>query len=105
MAIEDERITTNISFNGDEVVFKITNHYEWDNNDRKYLSVIIKEIKTYIAAVISGEIYKNYPDARGKNRVIEIVSKYPPNTEAKKIFRLLEKSSTTEFRFRLLDED
>lgn len=63
----------------------------------------MKEIRIYIGTFISGEIYADYPEAKDKDRIIEIVEKYPINSEAKSIFQLLEKTRGFSYRFRLLE--
>ncbi|MGH1541779.1 MAG: DUF6572 domain-containing protein [Arenicella sp.] len=92
-------IETNIYNRTNEVVLCISDDHKWGENDRVHLAAILREIKVYVSSFISGEIYFGYPDAKSKSRVIEIVSKYPPNTEAKKILGLLGKSSEFSFRF------
>jgi hypothetical protein len=96
----EEEFETRIYCRNDEVVFSVTDHHKWGENDRNHLAAIIKEIKAHIATFISGEIYSDYPEAKNKTCVIEIVGKYPLNTEAKRIFGLLVKSSGFIYRFK-----
>ena len=100
----EEGIVTSIRLQGDEVILKITTQYEWGDDGRRHLAVIVKEIKAYLNAFITEEIYKDYPTARGKNRVVEIFYKYPLNTKADQMFSLLKKTTSLNYRFKLLDE-
>jgi hypothetical protein len=98
--MNEEGIETNIYCRNGEVVFSITEHHKWGENDREHLAAIVKVIKEYIATFISGKIYSDYPEAKSKRRIIEVVGEYPPNTEAKRIFELLGKSSGFSYRFK-----
>ena len=86
----------------DELVLNITDHHRWGKDDRQHLAVIVREIKSFISTVISGEVYALYPESKGKARIIEIVGKHPLNEESNRVFQLLEKSSS--FRIRVFQE-
>ncbi len=93
------KIKTDIYIQSEEVVLKITDDYNWGDNDRSHLADIIKILKTHLGKFISGEIYDDYPNAKGKNRIVEIVGKHAQNDETRKIFSLLEKSHSFSIRF------
>lgn len=94
-------IETNIYYRNAEVIFRIREDHKWGDNDRDQLAAILREIREYISSFISGEIYSRYPEAESKIRVIEIIGKYPLNTEAKRVFGLLGKSSEFIYRFKV----
>jgi hypothetical protein len=57
----------------------IADHLEWN---REHMVMLQDKLNTYLAFVESGEIYSAYPDATGRNVVIDVVLKHRPNDEA-----------------------
>ena len=104
MTMKEVDIETRIYIRDNEVVFNLKSHHKWGESDRNHLAEIVGQLKSYITTFISGDIYTNYPEAINKDRIIEIIGKYPFNEEANRIFCLLEKSSGFIFRFSQFDE-
>jgi uncharacterized protein DUF6572 len=65
-----------------DIVLTISDHLDW-NNTQKHLQLLQEKINTYLAFLDSGEIYNNYPDAKGHPVEIEIMFHYPPSQEAR----------------------
>ena len=83
MSIEDEGVIDFIGLDeGNTVVLTISNHLEWD---LETLYKLQEKINRYFAFIESGEIYENYPDAKGKEVRINIVSKHQPSEEAEQM--------------------
>jgi hypothetical protein len=61
------------------VVLTIADHLEW--NDSNHLFLLQSKINRYLDAIANGSLYASYPDAVGRNVVINIAAKYSPNTE------------------------
>jgi len=94
---------TSISPKGD-VVLTISDHLEWDNNE--HILILQDKINAYLRFIESGDIYQQYPKAKGRNIMIEVVVKYDPDRNGK-IFldgvkEILNRAGY-EFRFRILE--
>ena len=63
-----------------EVSLTITDHLQWgeENADRQHCFLLQEKINAYLRFIESGEILENYPDAQGRDIVIDVVGKYPP---------------------------
>ena len=66
------------NFSG-EIVLTITDHLEWGDNE--HLLLLQDKLNTYLSFVESGEICQSYPNAKGRNVLISLVYKYPPDEE------------------------
>ena len=60
-----------------EVVLTITDRFKWGDN--KHLLMLQEKLNTYLSFVESGEILDTYPDSKGRNVLISLVCKYPPD--------------------------
>lgn len=69
-----------------DLVLTITDHLEWTDFEKDHLFLLQEKLNKYLSFVESGEILDAYPDAKGKNIVIEIVCKHQPNSVAKNFF-------------------
>lgn len=76
---------------GDEVILKISTYHKWGKEDKAHLALIVKEIRNHLNDFLNGKIFEKYPEAKDKDRVIEIVQKHPLSSEAEKLFKLVEK--------------
>lgn len=64
------------------VVLTISDELVWDNNN-EHLYALQNKINVYLEFIESGNLYQQYPDAEGRNIVINLISKYSPNDNAK----------------------
>ena len=67
-----------------DVVLTITDHLEWGNNE--HLLLLQEKLNTYLSFVESGEILNTYADATGRDVLINVVCKYPPDESAVSFF-------------------
>ena len=65
-----------------DLVLTITDHLEWTVLEKDHLYLLQEKLNKYLSFVESGEILDAYPDAEGKNIVIEVVCKYAPSNVA-----------------------
>lgn len=65
------------------VVLTISDHLPWS---KEHLLLLQDKLNTYLAFVESGELMANYPDAKHRNVLINIVCKYEPNSDARSFF-------------------
>ncbi len=63
-----------------DVVLTITDHLEWGSNE--HLLLLQEKLNTYLSFVESGEILSTYADAKGRDVLINVVCKYPPDESA-----------------------
>lgn len=94
---------TSISPKGD-VVLTISDHLEWDNNE--HILILQDKINAYLRFIESGDIYQQYPEARDRNVMIDVVVKYDPDSNGKifldRVKEILNEAGY-EFRFRILE--
>lgn len=83
MAIDNLKVIdfVSIDLNGD-VVLTISDHLEWDENN-EHLLILQDKINAYVNSIESGDLYKKYPNASGRNIVINLIAKAAPNKEGK----------------------
>lgn len=60
-----------------DVILTITDHLEWSSND--HLLMLQEKLNAYLSFVESGEILNTLTDAKGRNVLINVVCKYPPD--------------------------
>ena len=77
-----------INLNGNAVL-TISDELEWDDKS-EHLLTLQNKINAYLSAIEGGGLYENYPDANGRDIIINIVAKYEPNDEAKAFLRKTE---------------
>ena len=66
----------------------ISDHLDWSDPKNEHLLILQEKINTYLAFIEGGQLYKEYPAAEGKKIVIQVIGKYPLNSEAKKFYEL-----------------
>jgi hypothetical protein len=68
------------------VVLTISDHLDWENTE-EHLRILREKINTYLRFVERDEIYKQFPEARGCQLDIQLVSHYPVPKEASSVLR------------------
>jgi hypothetical protein len=63
-----------------KVILTISDHHSWD--ETWHLQLLQDKINAYLRFIESGQILEDYPNAEGKEVVIETVMKYQPTSEA-----------------------
>jgi hypothetical protein len=83
MSIDQPQVIDVVSKNKQgNIVLTISDHLDW-KNAQEHLGLLQEKINTYLTFLDSGEIYNNYPDAKGYRIEIEIMFHYPLNPEAR----------------------
>jgi len=78
MSITDTKTVDIVSTNKDGlVVLTITDHLEW--GDGEHLFTLQEKLNTYLAFAESGELIDKYPNAKGRNLLINVCCKFPPD--------------------------
>ena len=76
MSVENLNVIDFVSIDKNEnVVFSISDHLEWDEAN-EYLLILQNKINAYLSSIESGDIYKQYPNAKGKHIAINLVARY-----------------------------
>jgi hypothetical protein len=85
MTVEQSGVVDAIGTENDtgDIVLTITDHLEWDGDTNEHLLMLQEKLNTYLTFVESGEILETYPNAKGRDIVISIICKYPPNEPAR----------------------
>ncbi len=66
----------------------ISDHLDWKDPKNEHLLILQEKINTYLAFIESGQLYQEYPSAKGKKIIIRIIGKYPLNSEAEKFYKI-----------------
>lgn len=79
MSVTDRNKIDVISTNPEgKVVLTISDHLVWDE-ENKHLLVLQDKINDYLDVLQSDQIYEIYPDALGKQIIVQAVFEYLPN--------------------------
>ncbi|MFN4121526.1 DUF6572 domain-containing protein [Acidovorax sp.] len=86
-----------------KVHLTVSDHLPWDG---EHLVVLQAKLNTYLAFLESGEVYVSYPNAKGRDFVIDVLVRYRPDAAALEF--LVKAQCAVEgagfaFRFRPLD--
>lgn len=87
MGIVNDKIVDAVSvdLNGN-VVLTISDHLEWDVNN-EHLLLLQDKINAYLSFIETGQLYEQYPNAKGRNVVIQLVLKYLPSEDGRKFIQ------------------
>ena len=66
----------------DEVVLTITDPLVWEEDSREHLYLLQEKINTYVGFIESEDFFGEFPDAKGRDVVINIVGKHGLTEEA-----------------------
>ncbi len=88
MSVENTAVVDAIGVEQDsgKVILTISDHLDW-SDEREHLVALQEKINTYRRFIESGEIDETYPDALGRTRVIDVVTKHRPSNGAQEFFR------------------
>lgn len=63
-------------------VLTICDDLIWNDNT-DHLITLQKKINSYLEFIESGNLYQEYPNAKGKKIIVNVAAKYEPNESAK----------------------
>jgi hypothetical protein len=79
MSVSDINIIDFISTDpSGNIVLTISDHLEWDE-ELEHILLLQNKINNYLNFIEKGQIYTDYPTAKGKNIIINIYAKFLPN--------------------------
>src|SRR3982751_2477206 len=86
MSVENPTIVDFVSLDkAGGVVLTISDHLEW-NDEQNHLALLQQKINTYCIYIESGQIYDEYPKARDRRPLINVVLFHDPTLEAEVFF-------------------
>ena len=108
MSVENLKVIdfASIDKNGNAVL-TISDHLKWDD-DNEHLLTLQNKINAYLSAIETTDFYDDYPNAKGRNIVISIVTKYEPNDNARLFLDATKKilqSAGYGFKFSVLEDE
>lgn len=108
MSVENLKVIdfASIDKNGN-AVFTISDHLMWDDKN-EHLMILQNKINAYLNFIEGGNLYQDYPDAKGRDIVISIVAEYEPNDNARLFLDATKEvlqSAGYGFRFRVLENE
>jgi len=89
-----------------KVALTISDHHSW--NEPLHLQLLQDKIIAYLQFIESGQILDDYPDAAGREIIIETVMKFEPNEEGTSFFEKVKEVVTKArigFQWRVLQTD
>lgn len=107
MSVENLNVIdfSSIDKNGNAVL-TISDHLNWDDGN-DHLLILQNKINAYLSSIETGNFYNDYPDAQGRDIVINIVAKHEPNDKAMLFLDATKgvlQSAGYGFRFSVLEE-
>jgi len=92
MAIDSTDTVDSIGIDptSDEVLLTISDHLDWKGDDKEHMLLLQEKVNSYLRFIESGEIYRKYPQAKGKAFVINIMGKFSPNEYANLFLKKIE---------------
>ena len=108
MSLENTQVIDCIGFEAatGRVVLTIADHLPW--NDHEHLLLIQEKLNSYLAFIESGEIFESYPEAMGRQLVIDLVLQHWPSVEGLRHLELAKEqveNAGTELRYSVLREN
>lgn len=88
----------------ENVILTISDHHSWD--EVWHLQLLQDKINAYLQFIESGQIFKDYPNAIGRELIIETIMKFKPNVEAVSFLeraKEIANSSNIGFQWRVLN--
>ena len=83
MAVDNPSVIDFIGITSEnKISLTISDHLEW-NNDNDHLFHLENKISSYLEIIDNNQIYDIYPNANGREIIIQIYFKYVPNKEGK----------------------
>lgn len=69
------------------VLLTISDHLDWDEDERAHLLMLQEKINAYLRFIESGEINKKFPEASGRKIAISVVGQFPLSKQADLFFQ------------------
>ena len=88
MQKHNEVDVVSLSPNGKDVVLSLVETRPWDG-DGKNLLDMQEKLKNYLNYVESGQLYKQYPEAKGRKVRFRLHAEHPPDAKTEQFIRLV----------------
>jgi len=84
MSIEQTKIldAVGVDSQSGDLVLTISDHLDWQASPDEHLLLLQEKINAYLSFIESGELLKTYPNAKGRNVVVQVIYKFAPNERA-----------------------
>jgi hypothetical protein len=91
MSIDQTNVVDFISTTPDgRIMLTIADHYSWE--EPAHLQLLENKMNAYLSFIESGQIYDDYPYAKGRDLIIQLVMKYAPSVSGVELFEEIEKT-------------
>jgi len=81
MSIENKEVIDIVSVDKEgNAVLTISDHLPWDD-ENEHLLLLQDKINLYLGVIENGQLFDNYPNAKGRHIIIEIVALESPNKD------------------------
>jgi hypothetical protein len=94
MAIDDPNTVDGIGTetSTEEIVLVISDHLDW-TDPQAHLAALQDKANAYLGFIESGDIYQNYPDARGRRIRIDLITEFPIPAEVARHFSAISEAT------------
>ena len=84
MSVEQSEVVDLMSVdpNTGQVILTISDHLDWSDTV-EHQQILQRKFNAYLAFVESGEILQQYPEAKGRSVMFDVVFKYKPDREGR----------------------
>jgi hypothetical protein len=76
----------NVDRDSGDLLLTVSDHLPWDEGEGQHLLLLQEKLNAYLRFVESGELVKKFPEASGRNIVINVVSKFALSETAQAFF-------------------
>jgi hypothetical protein len=73
-------------------ILAISDHLDWDHSQGEHLALLQEKLNHYLYFIESGKMEQAKPAMKGLPVIIQVIGKYPLNEDARKFYRLAEKT-------------
>lgn len=65
-----------MSLGDNRLILTITDSWDW-SDERQHLLALQDKLNSYLDFIESGQIFEEYPNAKGRKLVIDVVTRFP----------------------------
>ncbi|MDB5345219.1 MAG: hypothetical protein JWP89_3596 [Schlesneria sp.] len=63
-------------------ILSLFDSWDWDDDEPAHLLAIQDKFNSYLEFIENGQIFEDYPPARNKDLVIDVIFRFPPPSSA-----------------------
>ncbi|MDG0025359.1 DUF6572 domain-containing protein [Trinickia sp. Y13] len=76
----------NVDRDSGDLLLTVSDHLPWSEGEGQHLLLLQEKLNAYLGFIESGELVKRFPEASGRQIVINVVGKFPLSETAQAFF-------------------